>query len=258
MKIKTSEIRKQPLVSVVIPSLPHRSKSLERAVASVRAQTYTNIEILVEFGGHNAQEARNIAADRAKGKYIAFLDDDDEWYPTKIEKQVDKMEHNPIIRLCITWLDDYRFGNYRQSRPKKWWKFSDLIQGFNISCTTSFMIRRRAFNKVGCMDETLNDGHEYDLALRIALIYGDYGIYCLQESLCRMNAPEGGNMSDDFGNKIRGQMQFIKKWGKYYDSKRWIKTVGCNTLFIIGFVSPWTVHKIFAITKDKTDKNGKK
>jgi glycosyltransferase involved in cell wall biosynthesis len=249
---------KQPLVSVIIPSLPYRKKSLERAIISVKAQTYKNIEIIVEYGGSGAQEARNIAVTRAKGKYIAFLDDDDQFYLTKIEKQVDKMESNPLIRLCITWLDDYRFGSYRQSRPGEWWKFSDLIKGFNISCTTSFMIRKDAFYSVMGMDETLNDCHEYDLALKVAKYYGEWSMYCIQESLGRMNTPEGGNMSDDFGNKIRGQFQFIKKWGQYYNAKRWYTTIMCNILFIIGFFAPWTVHHIFAIAKDRTDKIAEK
>lgn len=255
MKLRVSKVTAKPKVSVIIPSLPHRKKSLERAIASVKAQTYKNIEIIVEYGGSNAQEARNLAALQAKGKYIAFLDDDDEFYPDKIEKQVKFMEEHSNVKLCITWLDDYRFGNYRQSKPKEWWEFEQLIQGFNISCTTSFMIEKQTFFDIGAMDESLNDGHEYDLALRVCL-HRQNAVYCIQETLCKMNAPEGGNMSDDFGNKLRGQLQFIKKWGKYYDARRWVKTVGCNLLFLIGFVSPWTVHKIFAITKDKTDEMG--
>jgi glycosyltransferase involved in cell wall biosynthesis len=254
MILKTTKPTSLPLVSVIIPSLPHRKESLERAIASVRAQSYPNIEIIVEFGGHNAQEARNIAASRAKGKYLAFLDDDDEFYPTKIEKQVKKLEANPAIRLCITWLDDYRFNNYRQSRPKEWWSFKELLRGFNISCTTSFMIRKKTFNVIGHMDETLNDGHEYDLALRVAEKYGKYSIYCIQESLCRMNAPKGGNMSDDFSNKIHGQFQMINKWGKHYSLIRWFSTFGCTCLFILGWFTPWSVHKFFALVKNKTDK----
>jgi glycosyltransferase involved in cell wall biosynthesis len=93
----------QPLVSVVIPSLPHRRKQLERALESVANQTYPYIEVIVEYGGKNVQDARNIAVQRSNGKYIAFMDDDDEWKPEKIAMQVLAMESNTEIALCITW-----------------------------------------------------------------------------------------------------------------------------------------------------------
>ena len=107
--------KENPLVSVVIPTYK-RLKQLARAINSVYNQTYDNIEIIiinddpnsdiekfidnikknVELVTHKQNQgpsaARNSGIQRAKGKYIAFLDDDDFFLKTKIEKLVNKME----------------------------------------------------------------------------------------------------------------------------------------------------------------------
>jgi glycosyltransferase involved in cell wall biosynthesis len=101
-----------PIVSVVIPTR-NRPELVLRAVRSALGQTYRNLEIVVVVDGPDAQtvgalvdlgessvrichlaesvggaEARNEGVRAATGEWIAFLDDDDEWLPTKIEKQV--------------------------------------------------------------------------------------------------------------------------------------------------------------------------
>lgn len=102
----------QPLVSAVIPTR-NRPDLVCRAVRSVLAQTYSNVEAVVVIDGPDAvtdsalktighsrirvvpleenvggSEARNIGVQESRGEYIALLDDDDEWLPTKVEKQV--------------------------------------------------------------------------------------------------------------------------------------------------------------------------
>ena len=106
----------KPLVSAVITT-HNRKDLLKRAIDSVFTQTYQPIELIVvddasddgtrdEFGANakfqyiyvpqreskGGNYARNLGIKASKGKYCAFLDDDDYWLPTKIEKQVQLIE----------------------------------------------------------------------------------------------------------------------------------------------------------------------
>ena len=100
------------LVSVVIPTR-HRLALLQRALTSAQAQTYRQLEIVVVVDGRDPEterylneiadlrvrvhalpapvggsDARNAGVLNARGTWIAFLDDDDEWFPNKIERQL--------------------------------------------------------------------------------------------------------------------------------------------------------------------------
>ncbi|SFR99085.1 glycosyltransferase family 2 protein [Sphingomonas jatrophae] len=110
-----------PVVSVVIPTA-RRPAAVCRAVATVLAQTMADLEVIVVVDGddpatdealgavpdqrlrviHNgrrrgAGEARNIGADAARGAWVAFLDDDDEWLPTKLAAQLAAAPAEPAI-----------------------------------------------------------------------------------------------------------------------------------------------------------------
>src|SRR5580698_546767 len=99
-------------VSAVIPTR-NRPALVSRAVQSVLRQTHSDIEAVVVIDGPDPEtaaaleaigdprvrvialaenvggsEARNVGAREARGEWIALLDDDDEWLPEKIEKQI--------------------------------------------------------------------------------------------------------------------------------------------------------------------------
>jgi glycosyltransferase involved in cell wall biosynthesis len=102
----------QPLVSAIIPT-KDRHEDVVRAAASVHAQTYPHLELIVIDDGserpvslgeiegrvpvqlirqspsQGAAAARNVAVAHASGDYLALLDDDDRWYPEKIQRQMD-------------------------------------------------------------------------------------------------------------------------------------------------------------------------
>ena len=105
-----------PLVSTIVPTLD-RPELLRRALRSVEAQTHDSIEVVivgspetpdlteiiedvavqrVEYIDSDAESpgaARNIGIEAATGNYLAFLDDDEEWDPEKLTRQIERVEH---------------------------------------------------------------------------------------------------------------------------------------------------------------------
>jgi glycosyltransferase involved in cell wall biosynthesis len=75
-------------ISVVIPSIPPRSRLLMRALASVAAQTWCPDEIIVTIDreARGATWTRQHGLDMATGDWVAFLDDDDELLPQHLER----------------------------------------------------------------------------------------------------------------------------------------------------------------------------
>ena len=121
-----------PKVSVVLPTY-NRAELLPRALDSVMAQTYRNFELIVvddhssdstqrviaRYAGdarvralkheHNRGQscALNTGIDAARGEYVAFLDDDDEWLPNKLALQVGVMDAAPSkVALVYGWRQD--------------------------------------------------------------------------------------------------------------------------------------------------------
>ncbi|MBO6127270.1 MAG: glycosyltransferase family 2 protein [Pseudobutyrivibrio sp.] len=185
------------LVSAIITT-HNRKNLLKRAIKSVFYQTYANIELIVvddssddgtldvckdsrikyiyipkeESRGGNY--ARNIGIKAAKGDYCAFLDDDDYWLPTKIEKQVTLIECRDCELVhCGQRLEIV--DNLKSIRNKD--KFPRKAQGgnmskrilFTIATTTSCILcKRSALLDVGMFDEGLKFWQEYELTIRLA------------------------------------------------------------------------------------------
>ena len=137
---------KKGLVSVIIPTF-NRFHSLLKAIYSVQQQTYKNIEIIVindrstdekyynyPFNNctvvhlsKNSREIfgkpspggyqRNIGIKIVNGEWIAFLDDDDYWFPNKLEKQINKLESSDLKMVCSEASSNY--GLYDETATKK-------------------------------------------------------------------------------------------------------------------------------------------
>ena len=111
-------------VSVIIPT-HGRPELLERTLNSVIQQTYKNLEIIVVSDGFNektnelmdsfpgikyyfykysrgANFARNYGVDKSISDVVAFLDDDDQWEPQKVEKQISILSEKPKVGLVYT------------------------------------------------------------------------------------------------------------------------------------------------------------
>jgi glycosyltransferase involved in cell wall biosynthesis len=92
--------------SVIIPTIRGREKLLDRALSSVKAQDFTDFEVLVEMDdrGDGPAVVRNRAANRATGDFLALLDDDDEFKPGHLTKCIRHAEETGAD-IVYPWFD---------------------------------------------------------------------------------------------------------------------------------------------------------
>lgn len=189
----------EPLFSVIIPSY-NRRHLLAEAVASVSAQSLGDWELLIVDDGsddgtaeafaehqdprvrllvrpHNGiiGQVRNVGARHARGRYLAFLDSDDLWYPTKLEAQ-----HAAFGRTGATW--SYTGYDVVSSeggrvlgvyRPRGLSGAGEaLLLGLlttDISAATSSLaFERRVFERLGGFSDHYRSREDIDLVLRMA------------------------------------------------------------------------------------------
>lgn len=235
------------LVSVVIPTFK-RPEKLLRALKSVICQTYQNIEIIiVDDNGKNSfkqQEtesviekyyneenlsyivhkdnkggaiARNTGIKRSKGNYISFLDDDDVFYPEKIELQIKCFHNSKFDNLGIV----YCFEEVINMNGKKSYYKNKKIRGnalkeqlfSNIARTSTLLIEKNIFSDVGLFKE-LDAGQENELMLRI--FANGYKIDYVDEILVKHYEHDGDRISCE-ENKIRAIKKIQKEKRKYYN-----------------------------------------
>ncbi|CEO62065.1 glycosyltransferase [Streptococcus pneumoniae] len=97
----------QELVSIIIPT-HNRYESLIRAVKSCLHQSYKNIEVIIIDDNYSnedlgATNARNIGIKNSRGKYISFLDDDDEYMPDRILKLMACFKKSRMKNLALVY-----------------------------------------------------------------------------------------------------------------------------------------------------------
>jgi glycosyltransferase involved in cell wall biosynthesis len=185
-----------PKVSIVIPAY-NAMKYLPETVATVFGQTYEDYEVIIVNDGSTddvalwvtelnhpkvkliSQEnqglsgARNTGINHAQGDYVALLDADDLWHPTKLEKQVKLLDQFPEAGLVYTWtalMDEsgQLTGRFFGAKDEgKVWK--KLIEFNVVGCGSVPLIRRICFEQVGLFDRNLRSFVEdWDLWLRMA------------------------------------------------------------------------------------------
>lgn len=191
----------EPLVSVIVPTY-NRPDMLRETIQSVLNQTFTNFEIVVvNDAGQDVQEitnsfndhriryiahetnkglaaARNTGIRAAKGKYIAYLDDDDIYYPEHLEVLVNYLENNPQYKVAYT--DAYRAFQEKsevsyqitgRDLPLSHDFDYNVIMVHNFVPVLCFMHHRECLDHAGYFDESLTTHEDWDLWIRVSRIY---------------------------------------------------------------------------------------
>lgn len=284
-----------PLISVVI-TIFKNTKRVSRVLNTVINQTYDNLEIIVvdganldrnkkaveEFkdkrikyvrvepeavrwpGAKAVQHQRNIGCKLAKGNWIAMLDDDDEWEPSKIEKQVNVLKIKRIwvdnLSLITCWSKIFTEKGYFIERANRHIYYKDLLKNFNLSSTSTYLVKKSALEAVGWWDEDVQGMHEYDIALKMAK--KGYRIYSVNEPLMLRNR----NYEEQLGSvywKIAEQFQFWNRYGsdvaKHLNVLEFllkgINTVGLISVYCLGYIFQNKIWNIIYPIKDMYEGN---
>lgn len=187
-----------PKISVIIPNY-NRTTVLQQAIKSVLNQSYQNFEILIvddastinpssyidtfedqrikliqlqQNGG--AAKARNIGATKANGKYIAFLDSDDEWLSNHLERRLAILQ-NENIDGCYGAVTRLKDGLMIDKPPvrlpsKQESMVSYLLSGTLRAATPSLVMKRQAFLEIK-FDKELIIHEDYDMVIRFGQRY---------------------------------------------------------------------------------------
>jgi glycosyltransferase involved in cell wall biosynthesis len=198
-----------PKASVIV-STYNQAPFVRAAVDSVLAQTLSDLELIVLDDGstdgtlerlrdyadprlrtvaqenQGAPKAANAGLRLASGAFVAVLDGDDVWLPTKLERHLDYMERHPHVDLTFSWCGVIdAAGRRTRLRFKRWSgpiSFRELLTDYVIGTNSSAVLRRAAVERVGGYDPALCRCYDMDLALRIAL-GGPEAAWAIEEEL---------------------------------------------------------------------------
>jgi glycosyltransferase involved in cell wall biosynthesis len=230
-----------PMVSVIIPTCD-RPERLAQALESVKAQTFKNYEIIVvNDGGEDVSgvldlyrgkcsivyirlenrkgpaAARNAGLRAARGKYIAYLDDDDRYYPDHLEIAVRFLEGS---EYKVAYTDAYRLwqekinGEYVVTKKDIPYNFeidSDLLLIKNLIPTLCIIHERECLEQTGLFDESLHTHEEWDLWIRMSR---KYSFGHIRKSTCEFTWRNG----DSTTSEKRGD--FLRTLQVVYDKNR--------------------------------------
>jgi len=183
----------KPRVSVVIPAF-NRWRLLAEAIDSVLAQSYRDFELIVVDDGstdataselaklasrlqffvterRGVSAARNLGVSQSRGHYIAFLDSDDLWLNSKLERQTRFMDEHPEFHICQTdevWIRNGVRVNPRAVHQKPSGDIFSRSLELCLVSPSAVMMTKALFDRTGGFDEAFLVCEDYDLWLRIS------------------------------------------------------------------------------------------
>ncbi len=254
------------LVSCIITTYRRPVSVLKRALDSVMNQTYEETEIILvndcpEDEDLNAQieklllgypknvqylllpkhegacGARNAGLKTAAGEYVAFLDDDDEWLPEKLEKQVKWIrENNVALVYCSHYYVDGAGKKRLIEEPlakegvqKE--AFLPLLRCNYIGSTSYPLLKTAAVKAVGGFTKGLVSSQDHDLWIRIAR---EYAIYYCAEPLVKLYYSKD-SISHNQKNVVEGYEYLLKKYDAVYRIHPEVRNYRLNYLAVCCF-----------------------
>jgi glycosyltransferase involved in cell wall biosynthesis len=223
-----------PKVSVIIPAY-NAMAYLPDTLESVLQQTFRDFEILIINDGstdniqmwatqnitdlrvrviaqsnQGLSAARNTGIANAEGEYIAFVDADDLWNSTKLEKQVQCLDERPTVGLSYNWIAVIDAEGKPTGRVMggniEGHVLPEILQRNIIDCP-SVLVRRQCFEEVGRFDRNLRSVEDWDMWIRIAARYS----FAVTKEPLTYYRQHSGNMSKNWRVMEQAFHQVIDK-----------------------------------------------
>jgi glycosyltransferase involved in cell wall biosynthesis len=229
------------MISILTPT-HNREKLIQRTIRSVLAQTWHNWELIIIDDGstdnttesvtefladkrityirkkHTGQaDTLNAGALKAKGKYITFLDSDDEAYPDWL-MTIHKHITPDTGMVCCGAVRKFLNGDTRKERPETYLLFGSKM---SLKFTSgSMLIRREIFNKIGGYDTALPASIQTDLGYRLVseLQLSEYRVVTIPDCLVQINVHAGNRVRTDWQKKSDGGTKFLMKHFKLLEN----------------------------------------
>ncbi len=184
-----------PTISVIIPAY-NAEQTILKTIESIQRQTLSNFELIIiddgstdetlklldtvkdcrfrvfsyENGGVSVARNRGLA--HAKGSFIAFIDADDLWTPTKLASQLAALQQHPEAGVAYSWTryisEDGKLAHTSEPISYEGNVYAKLLMGNFLDSGSNPLIRKQAIESVGEFDCTLTHGEDWDFYLRLA------------------------------------------------------------------------------------------
>jgi glycosyltransferase involved in cell wall biosynthesis len=269
-----------PFFSVVIPTY-NRAAMLQRAIRSVFNQTFGDFELIV-VDDHSTDHTKAIVASftdprlryvlndrakggagtrnagifRAKGEWVAFLDDDDMWLPEKLELQREKIsEVDSQVGLIYTGNASYDFEAdkplYFVYPQKEGWLLNDLLYKNYVDAFSSVVIRADVLHQIGGFDERFPALQDLEMLVRAAEICK---IAYVNQPLVRITRGCTDGISATAVKKLRGWSMFREKYWHLIRKDARLRHIADSRVFVFAIRAahwsdafrtlPWTLAGI--------------
>lgn len=226
----------------IIMATYNRGKSIERAIISALNQSFKNFELIIIDDGSsdNTKEiiesikdsrityyyknnggqssARNYGIKRAKGKYIMFLDDDDEYVGDALERTLKKIKETDLKWIyCTQYLSVRKDEEVLVNRGNgiKGDVYKYLLSGNFLG--TGEIFGKEVFEAAGYFDETLKIYEDKEMRIRIAKL--GYGVDYLEGYIYKYYENES-SVSSAYNNKNKRRIRFYYAQKKIYDENK--------------------------------------
>jgi glycosyltransferase involved in cell wall biosynthesis len=220
-------VTEKALVSVVIPAF-NGAAYIGETIGSILAQTYRPLEVLVVDDGSTdctaeivqrfgepvrylRQEnagtaaARNRAVAESRGEFIALLDQDDLWVPSKLARQIPRFAEDARIGLVFAGIEFFDSKSNKITAtyfPGDELDLCDLL-GHVVLPVQTILFRRSALEKIGPFDTTLGGTDDWDIGIRMAAEFRMVGVNEILGRVRLHETQQGRNTDRMFHNAMR-------------------------------------------------------